>query len=157
MSSRGDHRPRRGSLAFTPRKRAKKQTPRIHSWPQADTRVLGFAGYKAGMTHVMAKKIVKEKIRARDTPTADLDLSIPVTVIEVPPVVVYGVRFYEMGYFDMRVTTDIIVNTGKNIDKRIRDETQLPVFITEDPLTTVVLGAGKMLDDFELLKKISLI
>jgi len=45
----------------------------------------------------------------------------------------------------------------KNLDKRIREETQLPVFITEDPLTTVVLGAGKMLDDLDLLKKISLI
>ncbi|MFW6124065.1 MAG: rod shape-determining protein [Acidobacteriota bacterium] len=45
----------------------------------------------------------------------------------------------------------------KNLDKRIREETQLPVFITEDPLTTVVLGAGKMLDDLELLRKISLI
>lgn len=44
-----------------------------------------------------------------------------------------------------------------NIDKRLREETQLPVFITEDPLTSVVLGAGKMLDDLELLKKISLI
>ena len=55
-----------------------------------------------------------------------------------------------------------IVLTGggallKNIDKRISEETQLPVFITDDPLTTVVLGAGKMLDDLELLKKISLI
>jgi rod shape-determining protein MreB len=54
-----------------------------------------------------------------------------------------------------------IVLTGggallKNLDKRIREETQLPVFITEDPLTTVVLGAGKMLDDLELLRKISL-
>ena len=45
----------------------------------------------------------------------------------------------------------------RNFDKRIREETQLPVFITEDPLTTVVLGAGKMLDDLELLKKVSLI
>ncbi|HVP90615.1 MAG TPA: rod shape-determining protein [Terriglobales bacterium] len=44
----------------------------------------------------------------------------------------------------------------RNLDKRIREETQLPVFITEDPLTTVVLGAGKMLDDLDLLKKISL-
>ncbi|MBD3413759.1 MAG: MreB/Mrl family cell shape determining protein [Candidatus Aminicenantes bacterium] len=55
-----------------------------------------------------------------------------------------------------------IVITGggsllKNLDKRIREETQLPVFVTEDPLTTVVLGAGKMLDDLELLRKISLI
>jgi rod shape-determining protein MreB len=45
----------------------------------------------------------------------------------------------------------------KNLDKRIREETQLPVFITDDPLTTVVLGAGKMLDEIDLLKKISLI
>ncbi len=45
----------------------------------------------------------------------------------------------------------------KNMDKRIREETQLPVFITDDPLTTVVIGAGKMLDDLELLKKVSLI
>ncbi|MFW6160451.1 MAG: rod shape-determining protein [Acidobacteriota bacterium] len=55
----------------------------------------------------------------------------------------------------------IIITGGgallKNLDKRIREETQLPVFITEDPLTTVVLGAGKMLEDLDLLKKISLI
>ena len=44
----------------------------------------------------------------------------------------------------------------KNLDKRIGEETHLPVFITDDPLTTVVLGAGKMLDDLDLLKKISL-
>ncbi len=44
----------------------------------------------------------------------------------------------------------------KNVDKRLREETKLPVFITEDPLTAVVIGAGKMLDDLDLLKKISL-
>jgi rod shape-determining protein MreB len=45
----------------------------------------------------------------------------------------------------------------KNMDRRIREETKLPVFITEAPLATVVLGAGKMLDDLDLLRKISLI
>ena len=44
----------------------------------------------------------------------------------------------------------------KNLDKRIREETQLPVFITEDPLTSVVMGAGRLLEDIDLLKKISL-
>jgi len=44
----------------------------------------------------------------------------------------------------------------KNLDKRIREETQLPVFLTEDPLTSVVMGAGKLLDDIDLLRKISL-
>jgi len=55
-----------------------------------------------------------------------------------------------------------IVITGggallKNLDKRIRMDTQLPVFITEDPLTSVVLGAGKMLEDIDLLRKLSVI
>jgi rod shape-determining protein MreB len=44
----------------------------------------------------------------------------------------------------------------KNFDKRLRDETGLPVQVAEDPLASVVLGAGKMLSDFELLKRISL-
>jgi rod shape-determining protein MreB len=53
-----------------------------------------------------------------------------------------------------------IVLTGggsllRNFDKRIREETQLPVFLTEDPMTTVVLGTGKLLDNIELLKKIA--
>jgi rod shape-determining protein MreB len=44
----------------------------------------------------------------------------------------------------------------KNLDARIRKETGLPVSIAEDPLTSVVTGAGKMLDDFGLLRRISM-
>jgi rod shape-determining protein MreB len=44
----------------------------------------------------------------------------------------------------------------KNFDKRLRDETGLPVQLAEDPLSSVVLGAGKMLSDFNLLRRISL-
>ncbi len=54
-----------------------------------------------------------------------------------------------------------IVLTGggaliRNLDKRIREETGLPVSIADDPLASVVLGTGKMLSDFKLLRKISL-
>jgi rod shape-determining protein MreB len=54
-----------------------------------------------------------------------------------------------------------IVLTGggallKNLDKRIREETGLPVSIAEDPLASVVLGTSRMLTDFRLLRKISL-
>jgi rod shape-determining protein MreB len=54
-----------------------------------------------------------------------------------------------------------IVLTGggallKNLDRRIREETGLPVSIAEDPLASVVLGTGKMLTDFKLLRKISI-
>jgi rod shape-determining protein MreB len=43
----------------------------------------------------------------------------------------------------------------KNLDRRIADDTQLPVQMAEDPLTSVVLGAGKMLADMSLLKKLA--
>jgi rod shape-determining protein MreB len=43
----------------------------------------------------------------------------------------------------------------KNLDRRIRDETQLPVQLVEDPLYSVVNGAGKMLSDDGLLKKLA--
>ena len=42
----------------------------------------------------------------------------------------------------------------KNLDKRIMIETGLPVSIADDPLSSVVLGAGQMLSDFELLKRV---
>ena len=43
----------------------------------------------------------------------------------------------------------------RNLDKRLRDETGLPVLVAENPLTSVVLGAGKMLSDINLLRKVS--
>lgn len=54
-----------------------------------------------------------------------------------------------------------IVLTGggaliKNLDRRIREETGLPVAIADDPLASVVLGTGRMLSDFKLLRKISI-
>ena len=44
----------------------------------------------------------------------------------------------------------------RNLDKRLRDETGLPVLVAENPLTSVVLGAGKILSDLPLLKKVVL-
>ncbi|MGI9105700.1 MAG: rod shape-determining protein [Pyrinomonadaceae bacterium] len=52
-----------------------------------------------------------------------------------------------------------IVLTGggallKNLDRRLSIETGLPVSVAEDPLSSVVLGAGKMLSDFNLLRRV---
>ncbi len=44
----------------------------------------------------------------------------------------------------------------KKLDTRIREETGLSVCIADDPLCCVVLGAGKILSDFKLLRKISI-
>jgi len=84
------HRPRRGSLAYSPRKRAKSEVPRIRSWLEEDkARMAGFAGYKAGMTHVM---MIDDRPRSL---TEGMEISVPVTVLEVPPMNVVAVRAYE--------------------------------------------------------------
>jgi rod shape-determining protein MreB len=44
----------------------------------------------------------------------------------------------------------------KNLDRRIREETGLPVSIAEDPLASVVLGTGKMLTDFKTLRRMAI-
>ncbi len=54
-----------------------------------------------------------------------------------------------------------IVMTGggsllKNLDKLIREETGLPVSLSDDPISAVVLGAGKALDELDLLREVSI-
>lgn len=52
-----------------------------------------------------------------------------------------------------------IVLTGggallKNLDKLIREESGLPITVAEDPLSTVAIGTGKVLDNLEILKQV---
>jgi large subunit ribosomal protein L3 len=68
------------------------ESPRIVSWPRAIgdvPKIQGFAGYKAGMTHVF---IVDT--RATST-TANQEINVAATVIETPPMKVVAVRLYE--------------------------------------------------------------
>lgn len=44
----------------------------------------------------------------------------------------------------------------RGLDLLIREETGLPVILAEDPITAVVRGVGKMLDELDLLKKVAL-
>ena len=55
-----------------------------------------------------------------------------------------------------------IVLTGgvallKNLDKLLREETGLPITITDDPLLTVALGSGKAIDNIDILKQVMII
>jgi len=54
-----------------------------------------------------------------------------------------------------------IVMTGggallKNLDKLLREETSLPIKVTDDPLSTVVLGSGKVLEEIRLLREVTI-
>ena len=56
------------------------------------------------------------------------------------------------------VDSGIVLTGGgallKNLDKLLREESGLPIKITEDPLSTVALGSGMALDNLEILKQV---
>lgn len=58
------------------------------------------------------------------------------------------------------VDTGIVLTGGgallKNLDTLLREETKLPITITEDPLSTVVLGSGMVLDNIAMLKEVTI-
>ncbi|MCS7118959.1 MAG: 50S ribosomal protein L3 [Archaeoglobaceae archaeon] len=96
------HRPKRGSLAFSPRKRAKRIVPRIRSWPECkEVRIQGFAGYKAGMTHVV---MIDDR---KNSKNYGEEIVIPVTVIEAPPMKVAGVKVYKETQYGLKILKEI--------------------------------------------------
>ena len=109
-------RPKKGSRAFGPRKRAKSQTPRLDSWPEISgaPKIQGFAGYKAGMTHAF----VVDK-RAKST-TSGMEVQTPVTVVEVPPMKIAAVRFYESDILGLRTAGEVwAADVDPLLDRRV--------------------------------------
>ena len=96
------NRPRRGSLAYSPRKRAKSPIPKYHSWPvYTGSPVLqGFAGYKVGMTHVI---MVDDH---KDSPTEGKEIMVPVTVIEIPAMKIAAIRAYARDTYGKHAFTE---------------------------------------------------
>ncbi|MEM4747701.1 MAG: 50S ribosomal protein L3 [Archaeoglobaceae archaeon] len=99
------HRPKRGSLAFSPRKRAERIVPRIRSWPECkEVRIQGFAGYKAGMTHVV---MIDDR---KNSKTYGEEIVVPVTVIETPPMKVAGIRVYKETSYGLKIVKEVWTN-----------------------------------------------
>ena len=96
------------------------------------------------------QKISSEEIRdALAEPVFAIVETVRQTLEEAPPEVASDI--FDHG----------IVLTGggallKNLDSRIKEETGLPVVRVDDPLTSVAIGAGKVMAEPKLLKKIAL-
>ncbi len=92
MGARKRHSPRRGSLAYSPRARAKSMEARIRAWPKVDAsgepRILVHCGFKAGCVQVVSVDD-REKV-----PNAGKQLVSLGTVLATPPVLVLGIRGY---------------------------------------------------------------
>ena len=113
------NKPNRGSMAFSPRKRARSETPHISSWAAVegdDPKILGFAGYKVGMSHIMAVDYRKKST------TAGQEIRMPVTIVEIPPMKVIGARGYIQDTYGLRTLTEA---WEKKMDKDL--ERTLPI------------------------------
>jgi large subunit ribosomal protein L3 len=105
--------PRRGSLSFYPRVRAKKETPSMKGYAvQGEpTKPLNFLCYKAGMVQVMGKNIHKA------SPSFNQEVVAPATVIECPPLKIFGIRAYQKAEIGFEALSDVI---AENIDKELK-------------------------------------
>ena len=115
------HHPGRGSRGYSPRKRAKNETPKFSSWPEDGGRgkpkLQGFAGYKAGMTHAFI-------IDFRPTSTTSKqEVRVPVTVLETPPMKIAGVRAYKQTSYGLKTLTEV---WHSKVDKELSRRTPTP-------------------------------
>ncbi|NVM53910.1 MAG: 50S ribosomal protein L3, partial [Candidatus Helarchaeota archaeon] len=104
MGHRKHSAPRHGSLAYHPRKRASNFTGRWRSWGNisyAEPTILGFAAYKAGMTHVI---LVEDK---KTSPYYGHEVSRAATVLDTPPTIVCAIRAYRFTNSALKVLGEV--------------------------------------------------
>ncbi|MDH5659198.1 MAG: 50S ribosomal protein L3, partial [Nitrosopumilus sp.] len=117
MGARKYHQPRRGSLAYSPRIRAKSMEARIRSWPKLDSeepKILAHCGFKAGCVQLVT-------IDDRDkVPNAGKQLVSLGTVLVTPPVLILGIRGYSKNHYGAHAEFDVYAeDIPKNIAKEI--------------------------------------
>ncbi|MBN2368556.1 50S ribosomal protein L3 [Candidatus Woesearchaeota archaeon] len=105
--------PRSGSMQFWPRKRAKRAYARTRTFPESDgTGMTGFAGYKVGMTHIQAIETRKGSHRKGE------EVSIPVSIVECPPMKMYSARLYKKSGTGIVVSKEIVLSNDKELSKK---------------------------------------
>ena len=110
--------PRRGTMQFWPRKRSKRQYPRIRHWPYSDDiKPLGFSGYKVGMAHALFTDNRKNSL------TKGEDIVWPITIIECPPLKVASLVFYKKFTHGLRAVSQILAD---RLDKDLNRKIPLP-------------------------------
>lgn len=99
MGHRKHHAPRHGSLAYLPKHRSKHLLARVRFWPKIEAeapKLLGFTGFKAGMTHVFT---IEDRKRS---PDFGKEVMRPATIIETPPMLICGIRAYTSDQYGIR-------------------------------------------------------
>ena len=103
-------RPRFGSLQFWPRKRASRFLPSVNWSVVPGNDLLGFIAYKAGMATAIVKDATPKSM------TMGKKIAVPVTILEVPSIKIYSVRFYKNG----KVMKELVVSNDKELKRVVK-------------------------------------
>ncbi len=100
-------------MQFWPRKRAARGLARIKNWVKKtdEPKLLGFIGYKAGMTHVSYKE------QNQFSPMKGKERTTAATIIECPPLKPLSIRFYKDTNEGPRVVSDYF---SPKLDKEVK-------------------------------------
>ena len=110
--------PRAGSMQFWPRVRSKYKYARIRNWSiSQETKLLGFAGYKVGMTHLLISDNRPHSL------TKDTEIFCPVTIVECPPLKITSIRFYKNTQNGSMLVSDLIADS---LDKELTKKITIP-------------------------------
>ncbi len=125
LAHRKKNAPRRGSLAYLPRGRASKFVPRVKNWPEyeGEPTLLGFVGYKAGMTHAVVT------VTNKDSPYKGQESIVPVTVIDTPPIRPFSIRGYSVSPYGLNLETEVLAD---NLSDDLRRAMPLPKDYDQD-------------------------
>jgi len=125
MGHRRHSQPRRGSLAYLPRGRAKSMEARIRTWPKNDSdepKLLAHAGFKAGCVQIVS---IDDREK---TPNHGKQLVSLGTVIVTPPVLIIGIRGYSKDNFGLRADFDFYADElPKHISRLFKIKTKKTV------------------------------
>jgi len=147
MGHRKHSAPRRGSLAYLPRGRAKSFESRIRTWPDINSEkpvLLGFAGFKAANIHVIT---IDDREK---TPNFGKPLFNSATVISTPPVKIIGFRGYQKTPYGLRSSFDVFTSElPKEMNRKIRAK--------QVPLETALNKAQQKIDEISVLMAVGAI
>lgn len=102
-------------MQFWPRVRSTLSFPRIRSWSaSSEAKLLGFAGYKIGMTHLLIND------NRQHSMTKGKEIFCPVTIIECPPIKTASIRFYKHTKNGLILVSEIFADSvDKELDRKI--------------------------------------
>ena len=102
-------------MQFWPRVRARFSYARIRNWPAGkEAKLLGFAGYKVGMTHLLINDNNPHSL------TKGTEIFCPATIVECPPLKTASIRFYKNTQNGQKLISELVADSfDKELDRKI--------------------------------------